>query len=210
MSILSEDLKLQEELKIEPFANFLLLSVHSYLQLLQGPSVSKIAKTNLKTDFVRLLANCFDAIDGQTLKSILREFKSSLPAYIVQVLGEFHIDFTSFCIQIIGNILVCDDDLCTNIIANTPLIDYLPTIMSQGDTQMRSKVLWVLTNIICNGPIEVETVIRKGLVSNISLALRDHTQLVRREAMWAFASLLQKKDDLVDLLSKFEIEMTIL
>ena len=82
--------------------------------------------------------------------------------------------------------------------------------MVYGDPELRRLTMWLISNICCNGDAEIEAVVSSGLVSNITMALRDNTVSVRYEALWALANLLKQREQITDLLSKYEIEMQML
>jgi hypothetical protein len=171
--------------------------------------LTQTSSQNLKSDFLLLIANCFEKLDAQSLRSILKQAGNALPLYLTRAMASPQ--YALNCIRAIGSIIAFDDGLCTFVVANTPLLKHLPSILSQGNSILRAKTMWLLTNVICNGEAESKAVIDTGLVSNIALALRGDAKLaVQIEAMWALASLLAKLDDLDQLLRTYEIEIILL
>ena len=98
-----------------------------------------------------------------------------MPTRLVELLGEFDVDTALQCLTIIGHITLASEEWCTFLCVQTPLIGLLPQIMVHGDTELRGLTMWLISNICCNGHTEVEAVVSSGLVSNITMALRDNT-----------------------------------
>jgi len=77
--------------------------------------------------------------------------------------------------------------------------------MVNGTSDTRKKILFILTNVLCNSEADVAAVIESGLTSNIFIALNDHSPAVRSEALWAISTLLKSGADVTQLLDQFEL-----
>jgi len=75
------------------------------------------------------------------------------------------------------------------------LLKSLQEVLGLGTVELKVKTLWTLYNIVCNSEKDAMAIVDSGLLSNVSLALRQPVISVRQEALWVFSGLFHKLDD---------------
>ena len=96
------------------------------------------------------------------------------------------------CIEILGIMIHASNQICTNLV-NDPELRFLDTmqqILIEGDFNLKMKVLWTFSNIICNSHDDLMKLIEKNILSNVSNACRCQNSEVKEEATWLMASVI--------------------
>ena len=71
----------------------------------------------------------------------------------------------------------------------------LKVYLVYGDKELKKCVLWILTNIMCNGEKDIEIVLKSNILCNVAISARCHDVEVRKEAFWAISGLLAQIRD---------------
>lgn len=90
--------------------------------------------------------------------------------------------------RLIGDLML-DFAYCQYLTQNKNIISYLQHYLVHGNEDLKKCVLWILTNILCNGQAELESVLKSGIFSNVTIAARSKTLEIRKEAFWVISSL---------------------
>lgn len=141
-------------------------------------------------------------------------------------------DTVSYALNIAGEIVSTDESLCRDLVSRgasagvgqtgmkqmdeiPDFVKALTKIMTVGNTNLRQKTLWVISNIVVNSVEDAQCILHTTNLFNwILSSLRDPVQSLKQEALWVFCNTLQtlsqNTNDVKEIVERYELEACLL